>query len=91
MERSLYELLRVGLNGLLTLSVLKCLYLLEAENKFNQLWYYDDIEEWILHVMMKDEGRTDMVYLMEPLDGTSSKKTKRENPCCGAAFQHLSI
>lgn len=67
MERSLYELLRVGLNGLLTLNVLKCLYLLEAENKFNQLWqiHQDDTEERISHVTMKEEGRTDMAHPME--------------------------
>lgn len=67
MERSLYELLRVGLNGQLTLNVLKCLYLLEAENKFNQLWqiHQDDTEERISHVTMKEEGRTDMAHPME--------------------------
>lgn len=67
MERSLYELLRVGLNGLLTLNVLKCLYWLEAENKFNQLGqiHYDDTEERSSHVTMKEEGRTDMVHPME--------------------------
>lgn len=67
MERSLYELLRAGLNGLLTLNVLKCLYLLEAENKFNQLWqiHQDDTEERISHVTMKEEGRTDMAHPME--------------------------